>query len=286
MQNQANRWQWTVLLVALRVVWVGDALFRGPILYCVPFHSARLCSKRIVARYSRFRQRFEFSDHRPGGNHHHRDRFRMDSRSNGTSVVFGYQVYSNCSIVADSQSGSISSGSFSGWFRWPSGTAQNTFQVCAMIGSVMAVAGSFSVLSSSPPSVSISPSTLAPNTHATITASNYYPAGTPVNFAWMSGNTVIDNLNSINSNTSGVAILAFTVPNFSIASGSYAINATAGGGQPATLFSSTNFTYHPPVVSPSPTPNPSPTPSPTPFTHHNAGSHSHRNGHNRRNAHR
>ncbi len=104
--------------------------------------------------------------------------------TNGTSVSFGYVGEAPAvHIVADSQSGALSGGSFSGWFRWPAGTALNTFHVCAMLGNVMEVAGSFSVLSSSPPAVSISPSTLVPGTHATITASNYYPAGTPVNFA-------------------------------------------------------------------------------------------------------
>ena len=182
--------------------------------------------------------------------------------TDGTSVSFGYQVDAGCHIVSDAQNGTLSGGSFSGWFRWPSGTALNTFRVCVMLGNVMEIAGSFSVLSSSPPAVSISPATLAPNTHATITASNYYPAGTAVNFLWMSGNTVVENLNSAASNSNGVAILTFTVPKFSIANGRYSISASSGTGQPATLFSSTNFTYAAPVISPSPTVRPSPTPSP------------------------
>ena len=185
------------------------------------------------------------------------------NEADGTSVSFGYEVNSNCSIVSDSQNGSLRGGSFSGWFRWPSGTPLNTYSVCAMIENAMAVAGNFSVLSSSPPTVAISPSTLTPATRATISASNYYPAGTPVNFAWVSGNTVIENLNSATSDTSGTAILTFTVPKLSIASGSYTIDASAGSGQPASLFSSTNFTYSAPIVSPSPTPQPSPRPSPT-----------------------
>jgi hypothetical protein len=267
MQNQANRLQWMVLLVALRVVGVvilGVVTLSFAALSFIAFHStphayAASASLQVISGSA---SSSPYTG--PAGTIITVTGSGWSAEPNGTSVVFGYQVYSSCSIVSDSQSGSINSGSFSGWFRWPSGTAQNTFQVCAMIGNIMAVAQSFSVLSSNPPGVSISPSTLAPNTHATITASNYYPAGTQVNFAWMSGNTVVDNLNSVKSNASGVAILTFTVPNFSIASGSYTINATAGGGQPATLFSSTNFTYHPPVVSPSPTPNPSPTPSLTP----------------------
>src|SRR5579862_4559127 len=52
--------------------------------------------------------------------------------TDGTPVSFGYVVNSACSIVGDSQNGSLNNGSFSGWFRWPSGTALNTFRVCAM----------------------------------------------------------------------------------------------------------------------------------------------------------
>lgn len=188
--------------------------------------------------------------------------------TDGTPVSFGYMVNSSCSIVADSQNGSLSGGNFSGWFRWPSGTALYTYSVCAMIGNTLAVAGNFTVLSFSPPAVSISPSRLVPNAQATITATNYYPAGTPVHFYWMSGNTIVENLYSVASNTSGVAVLTFIVPKLSIANGSYTINASADGGQPGTLFSSVNFTYAAPGVSPSPTPRPSPTTTPavTPTT--------------------
>jgi hypothetical protein len=268
MQNQTNRLQWAVILVALRVVGVGifvvvTLCFAA--LSFIAFHS----TPRAYAASSSFRMITGSISSSPSTGPAGTTIAVSGSGwggADGTPVSFGYEVYSGCQTVSDAQDSSLSSGSFSGWFRWPSGTALNTFRVCALLGNVMEVAGSFSVLSSSPPSVSISPSTLAPNTQATITASNYYPAGTQVNFSWMSGNTVVDNVNSVVSNTSGIAILTFTVPNFSISSGSYSINASAGGGQPPTLFSSTNFTYHPPVVPPSPTPNPSPTPSPMPST--------------------
>jgi hypothetical protein len=264
MQNRANRLQWAVILVASRAVGVGifvvGALCFAALSF-IAFHSAPHAYaaspsfKMITGSISSspfsgpVGTTITVSGSGWGG-------------TDGTPVSFGYEVYSGCSIVSDSQGGSLSGGSFSGWFRWPSGTDLNTFPVCAMLGNVMEVAGSFSVLSSNPPSVSISPSTLAPNTQATITASNYYPAGTQVNFSWMSGNTVVDTINSVASDTSGVATLTFTVPGFSISGGSYSINATAGSGQPPALFSSTSFTYNPPAVPPSPTPNPSPTPSP------------------------
>src|ERR1700694_159151 len=141
MQNQTNRLQWTVLLVALRVV--GVVIF-GVVTLCfaalsfIAFHStphayAASASLQIISGSAS-----SSPSTGPAGTTITVTGSGWNAESNGTSVVFGYQVYSNCSIVADSQSGSISSGSFSGWFRWPSGTAQNTFQVCAMIGNVMA----------------------------------------------------------------------------------------------------------------------------------------------------
>src|SRR5579872_6263213 len=217
MQHSTNRLRWAVLPVALRMVGVLTLCVAA--LSFLAFHSAPHAratgqSTNITGTISsspysgRTGTTISVSGSGWGG-------------TDGTPVSFGYQVSSGCQTVSDAQNGTLSGGSFSGWFRWPSGTALNTFRVCAMLGNVMEVAGSFSVLSSNPPAVSISPSTLAPNTHATITASNYYPAGTSVNFLWMSGNTVIENLNSAASNTSGVAMLTFTVPKFSIANGPY-----------------------------------------------------------------
>lgn len=260
MQNQAYRLHWAVLHVALRIVGVATLCFAA--LSFIAFHS----TPRAYAAGPSLMAVSGSAASSPSSGPTGTTIAVIGSgwgMPDGTPVAFGYQVYSSCSNVADSQSGSLSSGQFSGWFRWPSGTALNTFHVCAVLGdSVIAVAGSFTVLSSNPPSVSIAPSTLSANNQASVTASDYYPAGTQVNFLWMSGNTVIDNLNSAISNTSGIAILTFTVPNFSIASGSYTINASASDGQQVTLSSSTSFTFHAPIVPPSPTPNPSPTPSP------------------------
>ena len=264
MQHSTNRLRWPVLPAALRVVGVVTLCVAA--LSFLAFHSAPHARATGLSRF--ITGTISSSPYSgPAGTTISVSGSGWGG-TDGTPVSFGYEVKSSCSTVADSQSGSLSGGSFSGWFRWPSGTVLNTFRVCAMLGNVMEVAGSFSVLSSSPPAVSISPSTLAPGTHATITASNYYPAGTSVNFLWMSGNSVVENLNSVVSNTSGAAILTFTVPKLSIASGPYSINASAGGGQPATLFSSTNFTYSVPVVPPSPTARPSPTMTPgiTPTT--------------------
>lgn len=258
MQHYTNRLRWAVLPVALRVVGVVTLCVAA--LSFLAFHSTPRANATDLPRmitgtissspYSGpAGTTISVSGSGWGG-------------TNGTPVSFGYQVYNSCQVVSDSQDGTLNNGGFSGWFRWPSGTALNTFRVCAMLGNVMEVAGSFTVLSSNPAAVSISPTALAPNTQATITASNYYPAGTQVSFLWMSGNTVVENLGSSASNTSGIATLTFSVPKLSIGSGSYSIDASAGGGQPA-LFSSTNFTYTAPGVSPSPTPQPSPSPSPT-----------------------
>lgn len=264
MQHQTNRLRWAVLPVAWRVGGVVALCFAALsflVFRSIPHAKATGLSRMIPGTIS------SSPASGPVGTTISVSGSGWEG-SDGTPVSFGYIVNSSCSIVADSQNGSLSGGSFSGWFRWPSGTALYTYSICAMIGNTIALAGNFSVLSFSPPAVSISPSTLAPNAQATITATNYFPTGTPVHFLWMSGNTVVENLYSVASNTSGVAVLTFMVPKLSIANGSYTIDASADGSQPGTLFSSVNFTYTAPGVSPSPTPRPSPTTTPavTPTT--------------------
>ncbi|HKV56711.1 MAG TPA: hypothetical protein VJO32_00455 [Ktedonobacteraceae bacterium] len=267
MQNQVKRLQWAVILVALRVV--GVVALCVAALSFIAFHStphayAADASLRIVSG--------SISSFPSGGPAGTQITVAGSgwTEADGTSVTFGYELTANasCTPVTGTPNGSLSNGSFSGSFSWPSGTALSTYPVCAVIETTPAtttvVAGNFSVFSSTPPVVSIAPSTLAPNIQATITASNYYPAGMQVNFSWMSGNTVIDNLNSATSDMNGTAVLTFTVPSLSIASGSYSINASVGSGQSAMLPSSTSFTYNAPVLPPSPTPRPSPSPTPEP----------------------
>src|SRR5690349_1668279 len=222
MQQRVNRLRWAVLPVALRVI--GVVALCVAALSFLAFHPAPHASAASLSMMITGTIASSPSSGPVGttisvsGSGWH--------EADGTPVSFGYEVGSGCSIVSDSQNGSLSGGSFSGWFRWPPGTPLDTYSVCAMIENVMTVAGSFRVLSSSPPAVSISPATLKPHALATITASNYYPARTPVNFLWMSGNTVIKNLNSAVSDTGGTAVLTFTVPKLSIANGSYSINAS------------------------------------------------------------
>ncbi|HEU0001968.1 MAG TPA: LPXTG cell wall anchor domain-containing protein [Ktedonobacteraceae bacterium] len=266
MQNQVNRLQWAVILVALRVVGVVAvcvATLSFSAFHATPHAYAADASLRFVSGSIS-----SFPAVGPAGTV-----ITVAGSGwgdpDGTAVTFGYVAVANsstCTIVTNAQNGSLGSGSFTGSFPWPTGTALSTYPVCAMIGTTMAVAGNFSVISSTPPptAVSISPSILSPNIQATITASNYYPAGMQVNFSWMSGNTVIDNLNSATSDANGMAVLNFTVPSLSIASGSYTINASVGSGQTAMLPGSTSFTYNAPVLPPSPTPRPSPSPTPKP----------------------
>ena len=168
MQHHSGRLRWTVLPVALRVV--GVVAFCVAALSFLAFHpaphtSAAGPSRHITATVS--------SSPSAGPVGTTISVSGSDwNEADGTPVSFGYEAGSTCSIVTDAQNGSITGGSFSGWFRWPSGTPLGTYQVCAVIENTMAVAGSFSLLSSSPPAVAISPSTLAPGTRATITASN------------------------------------------------------------------------------------------------------------------
>lgn len=188
-------------------------------------------------------------------------------QTDGTSVYFGYLVGTTCSIVTDSQTGTFSSGSFQGWFRWPQSTPTGTYTTCAIIGSLSVTAGTFTVLSATAPQVTISPTTLVENQQATINASNYYPAGSNVTFYWAnSSNSVNNSLGIVASSSTGSATLNITVPVTTLASGQYMIEAVAGGGQsglPPTLFSSVNITYTAPVITPSPTPTVKPSPSPS-----------------------
>lgn len=187
------------------------------------------------------------------------------SQQDGVTVNLGYLVGSICSIVTDSQPGTFSSGSFQGWFRWPQGTGLGTYPVCAIIGGTSDTAGSFTVLSSSPPQVTMAPGTIQERQQVTVTALNYYPAGTNVTFYWATTSNQIEfELSAAVSDSNGRAVMGFAVPITSLASGNYLVEAIAGGGTPAALFSSAGFTYNAPVVPPSPTPKPSPIPSPSP----------------------
>ncbi len=186
------------------------------------------------------------------------------SDPDGEQVSFGYMIESFCYIVPDSQTGTLHSGSFSGWLRWPNGTPLATYTICATFGTTTATASNYTVLSESAPRVSISPSILTAGTHATITGSNYYPAGSTVQLSWETVKGGVNfGISSAISNSNGSISRTFVVPTTSIASGSYKIVAVVGGGQPPTLSSSATFTYNAPIPAPTPTPSPRPDPTPT-----------------------
>jgi hypothetical protein len=182
----------------------------------------------------------------------------------GEQVSFGYMIASYCSIVLDSQGGTLQSGAFSGWFHWPGGTPLATYTVCADVGSTTVTANTYTVLSESAPQISISPTTLTAGNQATITGSNYFPAGTTVQLFWQAMNGTVDfGIDSTTSNSNGSISRTFTVPNTTLSSGTYMILASVGGSQPPTLSSSVTFTYNATTPGPSPTPSPGPDPTPT-----------------------
>lgn len=182
----------------------------------------------------------------------------------GEQVSFGYLIASYCLIVPGSQASTFHSGSFSGWFRWPGGTALGTYPVCATFGNTTAPANNYTVLSESSPQISISPSMLTAGTQATVTGSNFYPANTTVQLSWETANGSVNfGLSPAISNSTGSFSKTFVVPTTSLISGPYKIVALVGGGQPPTLSSSATFTYNAPVPVPSPTPSPGPNPTAT-----------------------
>jgi hypothetical protein len=190
------------------------------------------------------------------------------SEPDGEQVSFGYIIASACFIVSNAHTGLFRSGSFSGWLHLPNGTPQGTYSICATFGSTTAVANTYTVLTETSPQISISFSIEVGEQQATISGSNYLPAGTTVNLYWETTNgNIIFTIDPAVSNSNGLISRTFTVPT-TIASGSYKIVANVGGQQP-TLSSSAAFTYK--ALIPTPTPTPSPTQhqavNPTPIQH-------------------
>ncbi len=184
----------------------------------------------------------------------------------GEQVSLGYMIASFCTTVPDAQTSPFKSGSFSGWLRLPNGTPLGSYSICATFGSTTAVANTYTVLTESSPQISISLSIQAGVQQATITGSNYFPAGTTVNLFWETTNgSVIFTITSAVSNSNGLISRTFIIPT-TVASGSYKIVANVGGQQP-TLSSSVTFTYN--ALTPTPTPSPTPLPAtdPTPTQH-------------------
>lgn len=183
------------------------------------------------------------------------------SEPDGEQVFLGYMIASSCFIVSNAQTGTFKSGSFSGWLRLPTGTSPGTYSICATFGNTTAVANTYTVLTESSPQINISFSIQAGEQQATISGSNFWPAGTTVNLFWETTNDkVIFTIKPAVSNSSGLISRTFIVPT-TITSGSYKIVANVGGQQP-TLSSSVAFTYK--ALIPTPTPIPTPSPNPVP----------------------
>ncbi|MEO7019213.1 MAG: hypothetical protein ABI234_03580 [Ktedonobacteraceae bacterium] len=164
----------------------------------------------------------------------------------GTQIQLGETTVfsSSCTVVTDSQGGTVQNKSFSGWLRWPTSTGTGTFQVCAKAGTSTisaGFAGFYNVLSATPPQVTVAPTSPDVSKQATVSGTNFLPSGTSVNLLWHAANggqTLA--LGTVTSDSSGAFTQTFTVPSRS-STGSYVVTATAGSGQPATLSATTTF---------------------------------------------
>jgi hypothetical protein len=188
------------------------------------------------------------------------------SEPDGEQVSLGYMIAAYCTIVPDAQTSTFKSGSFSSWLHLPNGTPLGSYSICATFGGTTAVANNYTVLTESSPQISISLSLQAGVQQATITGSNYLPAGTTVNLYWETTNgSVLFTITPAVSNSNGLISRTYIIP-ATVASGPYKIVANFGGQQP-TLSSSITFTYN--ALTPTPTPSPTPLPAsdPTPTQH-------------------
>lgn len=187
--------------------------------------------------------------------------------SDGSQVALGYSQQ-DCLLgytpASNSQPGTVEGGSFSGWLVLPGNLAPGTYKICALIGATPTVAGSYTLLSSASPTLSISPTQVTAGQTATVTGSNFLPGGTQVTLVLQAGNTTIS-LGSVTSDGQGNFTRSITIPNG--LSGSAQIKASAGSSSPATLSASVAFTINPapiPVSTSMPQATPATTPSPTP----------------------
>jgi hypothetical protein len=186
--------------------------------------------------------------------------------SNGMQIQLGYTPdFRSCLVVSDSQVSAIANRTFTGSFRWPVNTGTGNFGVCIVEGGRQSfVIGSFQVLSTSPPQVSISPATPDAGRQAVVTGTNFLPAGTNVNLIWQStdGSQRLV-LGSISSDSNGAFSQTLTVPSHS-SSGSYTLTASSSGGQPPALSASTTFHVNGITIAPVATPAKSASPTPVP----------------------
>ncbi len=190
---------------------------------------------------------------------------RMNS-PDGTQIDLGYSTdFSNCNAATDTQPGVVQNGSFSGWFRWPASTGTGTFEVCASVhgSNNPFFAGTYQVLSATPPQISIAPATPGAGKQATVTGANFLPAGTSVRLVWPAANGLPSvSLGTATSDNNGAFSRAITVPAHAI-TGTYSVEALAGTGQPPTLSATTTFHVKGIVIVAVPTPTAAASPTAT-----------------------
>ena len=196
------------------------------------------------------------------------------SYDDGTPVQIGYITYHPimvpvCTPVTGGQSSPVHNHAFSGWFRWPTSTGTGTFQVCVLVnGSSTPIdANGYSVISASPPRVTVVPTIPSAGKKATVSGTNFLPGGSSVNLFWRSANggSALA-LGTVTSDVMGAFTRTFTVPDRS-STGSYSVTASSGNEQPPALDASTAFRVNGITLAavPTPTAQASPTPivSPT-----------------------
>lgn len=190
---------------------------------------------------------------------------RMNS-PNGTQIDLGYSTdFSNCNAATDTQPGVVQNGVFSGWFRWPASTGTGTFEVCASVhgSNNPFFAGTYRVLSATPPQISIAPATPSAGKQATVTGANFLPAGTSVRLVWPAANGLPSvSLGTATSDNTGAFSQAITIPAHAI-TGTYGVQALAGTGQPPTMSASTAFHVNGIVIVAVPTPTVATSPTAT-----------------------
>ncbi|MDQ2907362.1 MAG: hypothetical protein M3Y81_27960 [Chloroflexota bacterium] len=179
----------------------------------------------------------------------------------GTAVTFGYSPNADCSGAAMVGGSTVQGGVFSGGFHWPmgAGTPATTYTICAQFGGIPQSAPSsntFTLLANPQPQLSVSPATVTAGQHATVSGSNFLPAGTSVALT-LKGNGGNVALGNVSSDGSGNISKTFTVP--SAMSGTAHVDASAGTGMTA----SATFTVKAVVPTVTPTPRPTATPLPT-----------------------
>src|SRR5579883_12899 len=187
--------------------------------------------------------------------------------ADGTVVNFGYSSGSSCAAstytpAATEQAAVVSGGAFSGWFLWPAKTPTGLYAVCASIGSTLAVAGSYTVLSAAPAQLTISSSTFNVGQQAVVSGSNFLPPQTSITLTLqqLSGGARIP-LGTATSDANGAFSRTYTIP--ANPTGPVELIASAGSGSPPALSASVTFIVYAAPATPTPSPAPSPTPGRT-----------------------